>query len=161
MTNIIFKNSRGEIEGAINTHHNDPPFIRELAADAIGSSRGAFGGFGKLGDSITVERGLPVGLGLNPGEGKLEKLCSGNYLPSEESHSTVSLYHIVDEALMWELEQLHDEGDRGGYSRLVQSILNLEDYFGEVAPGERYTTYTVERVALDLVAVIETESINV
>lgn len=161
MTNIIFKNGLGEIEGAINTHHDDPPFIRELAADAIGSSRGAFGGFGKLGDSITVERGLPVGLKLNPGEGKIKKLCSGGYLPSEESHSTISLYHIVDEALMWELEQLYAKGDNGEYSRLIQSVLGLESDLGEIAPGAHYTVYDAVRVSLDLVAVIRTDSLNI
>ncbi len=161
MTNIIFRNGQGKIEGAINTHHDDPAFIRELAADAVVSSRATFGGFGRPGDTITIERGLPTSLGLNPGEGKLEKLCSGNFLPDEEAASTVSIYHIVDEGLMWELAQLHDAGEYGEYSSLVCSILQLEEDSGEIAPGARFTTYTVKRVALDLIAIIKTDSMNI
>ncbi len=160
MTNIVFKDKTGAVKGSINTHHDDPLFIRDMTASHIATS-GVFQNFGKEGDTITVERGLPAGLGLTPGEGKLEKLCSGGYTPSGESHSVASLYHIADASIMWELEQLHDAGDHAGYEDLIKSILHLEDDFGEIAPGARYTTYAVERVLIDLVAVIQTDALNV
>mgnify|MGYP005954215981 CR=1 FL=1 len=159
-TNIIFKDRTGAIKGSINTHHGDDPlFIRDMTASHLATS-GVFQDFGKAGDTITVERGLPLGVGIVPGEGKLEKLCSGQ-CADEESGSTVSTYHVIDDALMGELETMYDEGNMGGYSDLVLSTLGLESDFGEIAPGARYTTYSVERVSLDLVVVIETVALNV
>lgn len=159
-TNIIFKDRTGAIKGSINTHHGDDPlFIRNMTASHLAAS-GVFQDFGKAGDTITVERGLPIGAGIVPGEGKLEKLCSGQYA-DEESGSTVSTYHVIDDALMVELETMYNEGNMSGYSDLVLSALGLESDFGEIAPGARYTTYSVERVSLDLVVVIETVALNV
>lgn len=159
-TNIIFKDRTGTVKGSINTHHGDDTlFIRDMTASHLAAS-GVFQSFGKEGDTITVERGLPIGAGIVPGEGKLEKLCSGQYA-DEESGSTVSTYHIIDEFLMGELETMYDEGNMGGYNDLVLSILGLESDYGEIAPGARYTTYSVERVSLDLVVVIETVALNV
>lgn len=159
-TNIILKDRTGKTKGSINTHHGDDRvFLRDMTASHLAAS-GVFQDFGAEGDTLTIERGLPLGVGIVPGEGKLEKLCSGQYA-DEESGSTVTTYHVIDESLMWELETMYDEGNTPGYDNLVLSILGLESDYGEIAPGARYTTYSVERVSLDLVIVIETVSMNI
>lgn len=159
MTNIIFKDRTGAVKGSVNTNHDDRAFIRDLTVDNLAPGD-VFAKFGAPGDTITVERGLPAGVGIVPGEGKLEKLCSGQ-CADEESGSTVSTYHVIDESLMVELETMFDEGNIAGYDDLVLSVLGLESDCGEIAPGARYTTYSVERVSLDLVVVIETVSMNI
>lgn len=159
-TNIIFKDKTGQIKGSVNTHHNDEPtFIRALTADNLAPGD-VFAKFGAPGDSITVENGLPVEAEKPHGAGKLEKLCSGQFADNE-SGSAVTVYRIVDEALMVDLDLDLDAGNRVGYEDTVLSILGLENYRGEVAPGALYTTYDVERINLELVSVIETVALNV
>lgn len=160
MTNIIFKDKTGTVKSSIVTKHGgDPRYIRDMTASHLSAS-GAFQNFGKEGDTLSVEREPYIGAGIAPGKGKLEKLCSGQYA-DEECGSTVSTYHIIDDSLVVELETMHDEGNVGGYADLVLSTLGLESDYGEIAPGARYTTYSVERVSLDLVVVIETVALNV
>lgn len=165
MTNIILKNRAGTIKGSINTNHDDALFLRDMTASHLTTS-GVFQKFGEEGDTLAIERGFPICASTAhvPGAGKLERLCSANYRDNgdEPDASAVTIYHIVDEALMWEIESMLDEGNRAGFDDLVLEILDLHDESGyEIAPGAAYTTYSVERVALELVSVIETRSFNI
>lgn len=159
MTNIIFKDRTGAVKGSVNTNHDDRAFIRDLTVDNLAPGD-VFAKFGAPGDTLTVERGFPIGAGNAPGEGKLEKLCSGRYA-DEERDSTVTIYHVVDESLAEELETMYENENVTGYDDVVLSILELESDYGHIAPGARYTTYSVERVSFDLVVVIETVALNV
>lgn len=161
MTNIVFRDAAGRVKGAVSTHHDDADYIRELAADSM--ANGSLDKFGAPGDTISVEPGPPIGLANTTGAKYLRRLSCSEFRPYEDEPdvATVSVYQIVSEDFSEEVDDLLAEGHFSGFESLILKTLGLEEDAAAAGPGEKYMTFSVERVFSDMIVVREVASMNI
>lgn len=158
MIKLALKAKDGTIKASIITHHEERAFLRDLVAESMRPGE-AFGKFGSLGDTISVERYEAA-----PASDKLVRLCSSEFQPYEDEPDivTVAVYRVIDEAVKDELDRLLAGESHAIFEGYVLNLLGLTDGRAyNVAPGAKYSTYDVERIVRDLIAVREVRSMNI